>query len=239
LTVQANTRALLFDVFGTVVDFRTTIIEAGQALASTHGLEVDWPAFADRWRREGYQQPIRRIARGEAPWERVDVLHRRKLDQLLAEFNITGLSEAEVTDFNLVWHRLIPWPDAIAGLNRLSQKYLIGALSNGDYALLTNMAKHSGLPWDCVLSSELFGTFKPNPRIYQGAARLLDLKTDQIMMVAAHTHDLEGARSVGMLAAFVHRPLEFGPSGQPEPVPEKPFNVVANDFLDLAAQLGA
>jgi 2-haloacid dehalogenase len=230
-------KSLMFDVFGTVVDFRTTIIQAGEVLAKTHGLDVDWPAFADRWRREGYQQPIRRIARGEAPWERVDILHRRKLDQLLTEFNISGLSEEEIVDFNLVWHRLMPWPDAVTGLNRLRQKYLIGALSNGDFSLLVNMAKHSGLPWDCILSSEFFDTFKPNPRIYQGAARLLDLKTGEIMMVAAHTHDLEGARSVGMLTAFVHRPLEFGPDGPPEPAPQKAFDLVANDFIDLADQL--
>jgi 2-haloacid dehalogenase len=235
----AEIKALLFDVFGTVVDWRNSVIREGEAIGRAKGLKVDWPSFADAWRRDGYLAPIFRIARGEEPWERVDILHRRKLDRLLVDYQITGLSEMEIQNFNRVWHRLDPWPDAIPGLTRLRRKFLVAPLSNGDFALLTNMARHAGLLWDCILSSELFQKFKPNLEIYRDAVKLLDLMPGEVMMVAAHVVDLEAARTAGLRTAYVDRPLEFGPGGAREPEPKTPFDVSATFFTDLAEKLGA
>jgi 2-haloacid dehalogenase len=229
-------QALVFDVFGTVVDWRGSVIAEGEALSREKGLRVDWPAFADEWRREGYHGGMERIRRGEAPWEIVDNLHRRKLDELLPKYGITGLSEAEVANFNLIWHRLKPWPDSVPGLTRLKRKYIISTLSNGNFALLTNMAKRAGLPWDCIISAELAGHFKPDPEAYHTAARLLCLNYDQVALVAAHVPDLRGAQRAGLRTAYVQRPLEHGPGRQADP-PDPSFDVVANSFEDLAAKL--
>jgi 2-haloacid dehalogenase len=237
-------RALLFDVFGTVVDWRATVIHEGEALARHHGWpegRVDWGAFADRWRREGYTAAVGRIARAEAPWTRVDDLHRRMLDTLLAEHGLSDLTPEEIAHLNRVWHRLAPWPDAVPGLIRLRHHYTLAPLSNGNFALLTNMAKHAGLPWDCIISAELFRTYKPNPEVYRGAVELLGLAPPEAMMVAAHPSDLEAARRAGLRTAYVPRPLEYGPD-VPEPeagVTDQPFDVVAEDFLALAHALGA
>ena len=232
-------KALLFDVFGTVVDWRTTVIREGEAISKTKGIQVDWGKFADAWRKEGYLQQIFRIARGEQAYEKVDVLHRRKLDALLAEHKVTGLSASEITHFNCVWHRLLPWADAIPGLTRLRQKFLVAPLSNGDFILLTNMAKHAGLPWDCILSSDMFQKFKPNREIYLYAVKLLDLAPGEVMMVAAHVVDLEAARSAGLRTGYVDRPLEFGLCGVRESAPKTPFDVSSSSFIDLADKLGA
>ena len=231
-------QALVFDVFGTVVDWRGTVIREGEALGRRHGLAVDWPRFADAWRREGYVEAIARIRRGEAAWEIVDVLHRRMLDELLARHGVHGLPEDEIARFNRVWHRLAPWPDAVPGLARLKRRYTIAPLSNGNVALLTNMARHAGLPWDCILSAELFGAYKPDPAVYRGAARLLGLAPEDLMMVAAHGGDLRSAGALGLRTAFVARPLEHGPDRAPE-APDPSVDLVAGDFLDLADQLGA
>jgi 2-haloacid dehalogenase len=233
-----DVKALVFDVFGTVVDWRSTVIQEGEALSRAKGLTVDWPRFADEWRLDGYVAGMERIRRGELPWMKVDRLHRRKLDELLETYGVRGLAEAEVAGFNRVWHRLNPWPDAVPGLTRLKERFIISPLSNGDVALLTNMAKARNLPWDCILSSELFRTFKPDPRVYLGAADLLDLPPSSLLMVAAHAGDLRAARSAGLRTAFVPRPLEWGPDGRTEP-PDPTFDLVATDFLDLAAKLGA
>ena len=231
-------KALVFDVFGTVVDWRGSVIQEGEALSRRKGLDVDWPRFAEDWRIEGYSQAIARIRVGEQSWERVDVLHRRKLDELIIRHGIVGLSEAEIVHFNRVWHRLNPWPDSVPGLTRLRTRFTISTLSNGDFALLTDMAKHSKLPWDCILSSELFGCFKPDPRIYLSAAKLLDLAPAEVLMVAAHVGDLRAARSLGLPTALVPRPLEFG-AGRPwEPPDGSEFDIVADGFEDLARQLG-
>jgi 2-haloacid dehalogenase len=233
---------LLFDVFGTVVDWRGTVIHEGEALARHHGWasgRVDWPAFADRWRREGYSAAIGRIVRGEEPWARVDDLHRRKLDELLVEYSIRDLFPEEINHLNRVWHRLAPWPDAVPGLTRLRHHYTLSPLSNGNFALLTNMAKHAGLPWDCIISAELFHAYKPKPEVYLGAAHLLGLEPGQAMMVAAHASDLEAARAVGLRTAYVPRPLEYGEgSATSEPATPPSFDVVAEDFLALASALG-
>jgi 2-haloacid dehalogenase len=235
----SSIRALVFDVFGTVVDWRSSVIREGEALGRARGVQVDWGRFADDWRREGYTEAIQRIGRGELSWLRVDALHRQELDRLLERHGIGGLSEAEIAQFNRVWHRLAPWPDAVAGLTRLRRSFIVSPLSNGDFALLTNLARAAGLPWDCIISAELFHCFKPDPRVYQGAAALLDLPPEAVMLVAAHPGDLHGARAAGLRTALVLRPLEHGPGHPTPPVDTAAFDLVAGDFLDLADQLGA
>ena len=235
----SQVQALVFDVFGTVTDWRTSVIREGEALGRAKGLEADWARFADEWRRDGYRGGIERVRRGELPWMNADALHRRELDALLPRYGIGGLNESEIERFNRVWHRLDPWPDAVPGLTRLRQKYVIAPLSNGGFALLTNLSKRAGLPWDCILSAELAGAYKPDPQVYRMAARLLGLECAEVMLVAAHGADLRGARAAGLRTAFVSRPLEHGPGAAGEPPPDPSFDVVATDFVDLARQLGA
>ena len=229
-------RALTFDVFGTVVDWRTSIIREGELLGARRNLKADWPAFADAWR-AGYQPAMQRVRSGELAWANIDVLHRRILDGLLERFGLKGLPEEELRQLNLVWHRLIPWPDAVPGLNRLKARYVITTLSNGNVALLVDMAKNAGLPWDCVLSAELFGHYKPDPEVYLGAARILSLAPQEVMMVAAHPSDLQAAQRQGLKTAYVPRPLEHGPGGKTHSAAGMSFDLTATDFLDLAAQL--
>lgn len=230
-------KALTFDVFGTVVDWRGSIIRECTEFGKTRGLEVDWAQFADEWR-GGYRPSMDRVRRGELPWTKIDVLHRMILEELLEKYRISGLSEAEKDHLNRVWHRLHPWPDAVPGLTRLRKRFVLATLSNGNVALLTNMAKHAGLPWDCIISAELARHYKPDPEAYQVAADLLDLRPEQIMMVAAHKSDLRAAKGVGFKAAFVPRPLEFGPQHPVDTSPDPAFEIHASDFLDLAKQLG-
>jgi 2-haloacid dehalogenase len=238
VTDLSTVRALVFDVFGTVVDWRGSVIRAGEALGRAKGLEVDWPRFADQWRREGYVEGIARVRRGDDPWTDADTLHRRKLDELLPAYRIGGLTEAEVADFSRVWHRLDPWPDAVQGLSRLKRRFVISPLSNGTLALLTNMARRAGLPWDCVLSADLFGAYKPDPATYLGAARLLGIQPGELMMVAAHAGDLRAAREHGLRTAFVARPDEWGPGGTADGPPEG-VDVAVGDFVELAERIGA
>jgi 2-haloacid dehalogenase len=228
-------RALVFDVFGTVVDWRSSIVRDGQALAQRRGLNIDWPAFADAWR-AGYPPAMDRVRRGELPWTNIDGLHRRILDGLLAERRI-ALPAAEVEWLNRVWHRLIPWPDSVPGLLQLKTQFTIATLSNGNLSLLVAMAKYAGLPWDAVLSAELFGHYKPDPEVYLGAAMLLDLPPAQLLMVAAHPGDLRAAAACGLRTAYVARPLERGPGVSMEPWTPGEFDVVADDFVALAGRL--
>ena len=230
--------ALTFDVFGTVVDWRTSVIREGEMLSQEKGFAVDWGEFADRWR-GGYGPSMNRVRTGELPWTKIDVLHRMVLDELIVEYGLTGLSEEETDHLNRVWHRLIPWPDTVRGLHRLRSQYLITTLSNGNMSLLTNMAKNAGLPWDCILSSELAGHYKPDPEVYRMAAELLSLPPNRVMMVAAHKGDLRAAQRVGLKAAFVARPFERGPGRAGDTSPEPDFDYWAADFEDLAEQLGA
>lgn len=230
-------RALTFDVFGTVVDWRGSIIREGQLLSIEKGFDVDWGLFADRWR-GGYSPAMNRVRSGELPWTKIDDLHRMILDDLIEEFGLQTLSEIERQEFNRVWHRLSPWPDAVGGLLRLKSRFVITTLSNGNVSLLTNMAKNSGLPWDAVLSAELAGHYKPDPEVYIKAAELLSLPIEQVMMVAAHPGDLRAAARTGMRTAYVHRPLERGPGREPNVVEPGDFDYLAGDFLDLAMQLG-
>lgn len=230
-------RALAFDVFGTVVDWRSTLIREGEALGRAKGLHVDWAAFAEAWR-DGYHPAMDRVRRGELPWKTMDELHWMNLEDVLDRFGVEGLGESDKEDFNRVWHRLDPWPDAVAGLTRLKAKFTVATLSNGNVALLVNMAKRAGLPWDLVLSSELIGHYKPDPEVYLKAAGLLGLSPGEVMMVAAHKYDLRAAAEAGLRTAFVPRPLEW-PNRRIDLSYEDAFDVNARDFLDLAAQLGA
>ena len=237
-TQVANVKALTFDVFGTVVDWRSSIIREGQLLSEAKGLDVDWAAFADRWR-AGYVPSMNRVRNGELPWLKIDALHRLVLDELLEEFELKGPTPAEVDELNRVWHRLIPWPDSVPGLNRLRSRYILAALSNGNISLLVNMAKRAGLPWDCVLSAELSRHYKPDKEVHETAAELLDLPPENIMMVAAHKRDLQAAIGVGFKTGFVPRPLECGPNVEIDTEPDASFDINASDFLNLAHQLGA
>ena len=232
-----DVRALTFDVFGTVVDWRSSVIGELEAFGARHGLKTDWGVFADRWRREGYAGGMRLVRDGELPFQTADSLHRRMLDILLAELG-AEVDEDEVADLNRVWHRLAPWPDSAAGLARLRAGYTISTLSNGNVELLVNMAKFGGLPWDCILSAEITGAFKPEPRCYERAAELLGCEPPQVMMVAAHQGDLLAAAQTGMRTAFVPRPNEAGPNHPADLTPDPSFNIVASDFHDLARQLG-
>ncbi len=233
-------QALVFDVFGTVVDWRGSIAAEGARLARAWGLapSIDWAAFADAWRGR-YRPSMERVARGELPWTNLDGLHRLSLEEALAEFGLAGLAEDRQAHLTTVWHRLDPWPDSVAGLTRLRRGFILATLSNGNVALLVHMARRAGLPWDCILSAELFRAYKPDPRVYRGAAALLGLPPDAVMLVAAHQDDLRAAQRVGLRAAFVPRPLEFGPHRTPDLTPDPAFDFVATDFLDLARQLGA
>ena len=228
---------LVFDTFGTVVDWRSSVIAEGEKLGREKGLDVDWAAFADAWR-GGYGPSMNRVRTGQLPWTKLDRLHRMVLDDLLVRFKIDGLSETETQHLNRVWHRLRPWPDAVAGLTRLKKRYVIAPLSNGNVSLLTNMAKHAGLPWDCILSTELVRHYKPDRETYLMAPEFWDVTPSEVMMVAAHEGDLQAAQKVGLRTAYVHRPLEFGPARPTSPPAAGQFDFSVRDFRDLAAQLG-
>ena len=233
-----SVRALAFDVFGTVVDWRSTIIRELEQFGQRHGLQQDWSAFADNWR-AGYAPAMDRVRRGELPWTRIDDLHRMILEELLGAAGVTSICVEDVDDLNRAWHRLDPWPDSVTGLTRLKEKFTLTTLSNGNMSLLTNMAKRAGLPWDCVISAELFHHYKPDREAYLGCADLLGIEPGQLMLVAAHPSDLKAARATGLKTAYVHRPLEHGPGREPHTVEADEFDVVATDFVDLAEQLGA
>ena len=234
-------KALVFDIFGTVVDWRGSIIREGEALGETTGLKVDWPAFADAWR-AGYQPAMQRARTGEIAWANIDGLHRVILDALIPRFGLDSLDDAERDRLNRVWHRLDPWADAVTGLTQLKSRFVISTLSNGNIALLVNMAKRAALPWDCVLSAEIMKHYKPDPEVYQGAAQLLGFSVDEVLMVAAHPSDLRGAARAGLRTALVNRPLEYGPNPTcappPDALPDDRFDLVADDFVDLARRLG-
>jgi 2-haloacid dehalogenase len=233
----ASIEILAFDVFGTVVDWRSSVIAEGEELGKAKGLAVDWAAFADAWRAI-YRPSLDRVQKSELPWTKLDDLHRTSLEEILKQFRIATLSEDEKDHFNRVWHRLRPWSDSVAGLQRLKTRFLITTLSNGNISLLTNMAKHAGLPWDCILSAENVRHYKPDPEIYLLIPDLFDRKPDQVMLVAAHEGDLQSARKHGLRTAFVHRPLEHGPSKTSEIPPPARNDFIAKDFLDLDHQMG-
>ncbi|HZB92501.1 MAG TPA: haloacid dehalogenase type II [Stellaceae bacterium] len=236
--LAGSVKALVFDVFGTVVDWRGSLIRELEQLARAKGLALDAARFADAWR-AGYQPAMQRVRSGELPWTRIDDLHRMILDTLLPKHGVSGLSEAETAALNRAWHRLDPWPDAVEGLTRLKRRFIIGTLSNGNVGLLANMAKRAGLPWDVVLSAELAHHYKPDPEAYRLAPDLLGLAPAEVMMVAAHPNDLAAAARQGLRTGYVPRPLEHGPGRPPHDVSAHRFDVTAADFNALAAQLGA
>lgn len=234
----SEVKALVFDVFGTVVDWRTSLIADFTAWSRKRGIEADWVALVDGWRAvyAASMEDVRKHP--ERGYVILDTLHRQSLEKLVAQLAIPGLTEADLHYLTTGWHRLHAWPDSVAGLTRLKKKYIIGTLSNGNVALLTNMAKFAGLPWDVVMSAELFQHYKPDPETYLGAARLLGLPPAQVMMVAAHNSDLKAARHLGLKTAFVVRPTEYGPRQKYDFEAAGDWDIVAKDFGDVADRLG-
>ena len=235
--VATGIDALVFDVFGTVVDWRSSIIREGRALGERLGVEADWGAFADAWRGM-YQPAMERVRSGEREWVRLDDLHRESLCALIESFGIRGLDEAGIDHFNRAWHRLDPWPDVVEGLTAMRRRYIIGTCSNGNVAMMVNMAKRAGLPWDAILGAEPCRAYKPLPAAYLGTCAYLDLPPERVVMVAAHNDDLMHAASHGMRTAFVARPTEYGPHQDRDFEAEHDFDFIAEDFVDLAAKLG-
>lgn len=232
---KSKPTVLAFDVFGTVVDWHGSIVREVAGL----NLGVDAVDFASAWR-NGYRPAMARVRSGELPWTRIDELHRMILDRVLQDFGITALSEAQKRELNLVWHRLAPWPDSVSGLIRLKRQFTIVTLSNGNLGLLADMAKHAGLPWDLILSAEVFHHYKPDPETYLGVGRTFDLPPEQTMLVAAHKDDLEAAHKLGLQTAFIERPTEFGPKHQRSDLNREIWTTYhATDFNQLADQLGA
>ena len=237
MTARPNVQALLFDVFGTVVDWRTSIIDDLSAFGAQRGLSLDWATFADDWRAL-YQPAMEEVRSHRRAWTILDVLHRESLDKLCAKYGIADLSEADKDHINKVWHRLRPWPDAVEGLTRLKSRYIIGTLSNGNVGLLTRMAKFARLPWDVVLGAETARAYKPQPQAYLASAELLNLRPEQVMLVAAHNGDLAAAASVGLRTAFVPRPNEWGARQKVDLKAEREWDVSADSFVSLAKAMG-
>ncbi len=234
----SEVKALVFDVFGTVVDWRTSLIADFTAWGERRGIRADWTALVDGWRAV-YAASMDEVRKHpERGYVILDVLHRRSLERLVEQLSISGLNDADLHYLTMGWHRLRPWPDSVAGLARLKRKYIIGPLSNGNVALLTEMAKFARLPWDLILSAELFEHYKPDPETYLGAARLLCLPPAQVMMVAAHNHDLRAAQKLGLKTAFVARPAEYGPLQKYDLKATGEWDIVAADFGELAGRMG-
>ncbi len=233
-----HVKALVFDVFGTVVDWRSSLINDFKRWGGERGIDADWPALVDAWR-QAYMPSMDEVRKHpENGFVALDTLHRQSLEKLVEQFAIKGLGETELHYMTLGWHRLLPWPDSVAGLTALKRRYIISPLSNGNVALLTNMAKHAGLPWDLVLSAEVFGHYKPDPETYLGAAKILSLEPAQVMMVAAHNNDLAAAHALGLKTAFVPRVTEYGPHQNRDFKAEGDWTIVADDFNDLAKRMG-
>ena len=230
-------KAVTFDVFGTVVDWRTSIAREVESLSIKKQFVVDGERFADAWRKL-YQPSMKKVRDGKMPWTVLDDLHRTNLLEVLEAFGIDQLSEEEIEHLNRAWHRLDPWPDAVAGLQRLKQHYIIGTLSNGNVALIVNMAKFSGLPWDVVLGAEIARHYKPQPEAYLKSAEILGLKPRECMLVAAHNGDLAAAGRCGFQTAFVPRPTEYGSEQTTDLAAEYDCDLVAGDFIELAQILG-
>ena len=234
----AGVKACVFDTFGTVVDWRSSVIAEATTWGKAKGLNINWVEFADRWRL-GYRPAMDKVRKGAIPWTKLDDLHRMILDALLKDYKI-GLSEQEKVDWSHVWRRLKPWPDSVEGLTRLKKKYIISPMSNGNVALMTNLAKFGGLPWDVILGSDLVQHYKPDREMYMSAPFYLDLKPEEVMMCAAHAADLQAARKYGLRTGFIHRPNEYGggPVGVPDKAKPGDFDVVSTSIIDLAQQMG-
>ena len=231
-----NVKAMTFDVFGTVVDWRSSIAREAKMMGEQKGFDFDWDNFADKWR-AGYGPSMNKVRTGELPWTKIDVLHRMILDELLSEYNITNLTESEKDHFNRAWHRLDPWPDSVPGLTELKKNYVISPLSNGNVALLVNMAKYGGLPWDTVLSAELAQHYKPDPEAYQSTSEFLGFPIEQNMLVAAHKNELKSAKGQGMMTGYIPRPKEHGPNTTVDSNPEDYIDIIGENFVDFANKM--
>lgn len=236
-TLTSTVKAMVFDTFGSVVDWRGSITRDLTRWGSENGYSCDWTALAVKWR-SLYQPSMEKVRSGQREWTILDVLHRESLEQLLPEFGLEKMTEAQRQHVNKVWHRLDGWPDAVSGLTRLKSKYIIAPLSNGNVSLLTGIAKYTGLPWDLNLSTEVFHCYKPQPQSYLGVAKILQLDPSEVMMCAAHNDDLAAARKVGLKTAFWPRPTEHGPEQKTNLVATEKWDVVAKDIRDLATQMG-
>jgi len=236
----SSLKACVFDVFGTVVDWRSSVIAEASAWGKAKGLHIDWAEFTDRWRL-GYRPALDKVRNGEIPWATLDDLNRMILEDLLKQYKMEGLSEEEKTNWAHVWRRLKPWPDSVEGLSRLKKKFIISPMSNGNVALMTSLAKFGGLPWDLVLGSDLVKHYKPDRETYLSAPFYLDLKPEEVMMCAAHVGDLHAARECGLRTGFIYRPNEYGDStaAVPDNAKAGDFDVVSVSIVDLAAQIRA
>lgn len=232
-----SVKALFFDVFGTVVDWRTSIARESEAILAPRGYALDWLAFADAWRNE-YQPAMEEVRTGKIPFSKLDFLHRRNLERILPRFKVSGLDEPAMQHFNKAWHRLDGWPDATEGLQRLHKKFLIAPVSNGNISLMADIARRNDFPWDAILGAEIAGDYKPKPRVYLRACEAFDCEPSECMMVAAHSGDLAAAAAVGLKTAHVARPNEHGP-GKGEPKPTVPVDIAVSSFVELAGKLGA
>ena len=230
-------KALLFNVFGTLVDWRDTIAREARTIMEPRGYALDWPAFADAWRGE-YQGAMEEVRSGRTAFRKLDVLHRQNLDRILPRFGAGALSEDDRHHLNMAWHRLDAWPEVAAGLARLKRSYLLAPLSNGNISIMVDLARRNNFPWDAILGAELAGDYKPKPRVYLAAAEAFDLAAHECMMVAAHSYDLKAAAALGLRTAHVARPNEYGP-GRGEAAPAVPVDIAAKNLEDLAGQLGA
>jgi 2-haloacid dehalogenase len=235
---MADIRALTFDVFGTVVDWRSGVAREAEEILGGHGHTFDWPVFADRWRAL-YVPSMAKVSRGERPFVILDELHRENLIALLEMDGIQGLTDLEIDQLNHAWHRLDPWPDVVEGLTRLKRRFILATLSNGNIALMVDMAKRGGLAWDVILGAEVARAYKPSPEAYDRTAGFLQLAPQQCLMVAAHAADLRAAAARGFRTAYVHRPHEYGPAGAGRPWPADAFDYAVADFGALADALGA
>ncbi len=233
-----DVKAILFDTFGSVVDWRGSLIDELTAFGAARRISVDWTGLIDAWR-GAYVPSMDRVRSGELPWTILDDLHRASLERLVDRFGIVGLGGTDLDHLTRAWHRLRPWPDSVPGLTRLKTRFVIAPLSNGNVALLVNLARHAGLPWDMVCGADLFRHYKPDPETYLGAVRLLGLAPGEVMMAAAHNNDLHAARNCGLQTAFFARPTEYGPHQARDFAADSDWTVVAADIEDLAARMGA
>jgi 2-haloacid dehalogenase len=230
-------QALFFDVFGTLVDWRSGVARESERILSPLGHALDWPAFADAWRDE-YKPSMAEVQEGRMPFAKLDVLHRRNLERILPRFGIERLPEETMQDLNLAWHRLPAWPEVPDALARLKRRFRLAPVSNGNIALMVDLARHNGLSWDAILGAEIAGDYKPKPRVYLAAAAALDLRPGECMMVAAHSYDLAAAAALGLKTGHIARPNENGP-GKGERAPSGPVDLAAANLADLADRLGA
>lgn len=235
MTNLPSVKALFFDVFGTLVDFRTSVAREAEAILKPHGHALDWSAFADAWRAE-YQPAMEEIRAGRQPYCKLDRLHRVNLERILPRFGVSGLDDATLIELNLAWHKLDGWPDSAPGLTRLKLRYKIAPVSNGNISLMADLARRNGFPWDAILGAEIAQDFKPKPRVYLAASEAFDLAPDQCLMVAAHSSDLSSAAALGLRTAHVARPDEHG-TGKGETAPRVPVDIAASNLLDLADKL--